>query len=140
MRDASILHALVEIGGELVGRGIRPDGDPWWVDLESPQGLTLPPLRIALHGQAVATSGDYRRGAHPLDPRTGRPIKTGVVSVSVIHQTALDADAWATALTVLGPDGLGLADDHGIAARLVAMIDGQPQEYVTPALAEMIDA
>ncbi|MEG3158925.1 hypothetical protein U1763_00275 [Sphingomonas sp. LB2R24] len=46
----------------------------------------------------------------------------------------------ATALTVLGPDGLGLADDHGIAARLVAMIDGQPQEYVTPALAEMIDA
>ncbi len=139
LRDAGILHALVEIGGELVGRGIRPGGDPWWVDLESPQGLTLPPLRIALHGQAVATSGDYRRGAHTLDPRTGRPIETGVVSVSVIHQTALDADAWATALTVLGPDGLGLAVDHGIAVRLATMIDGQPQEYVTPALAEMID-
>lgn len=137
LRDAGILHALVEIGGELVGRGIRPDGDPWWVDLESPPGLTLPPLRIALHGQAVATSGDHRRGAHTLDPRTGRPVK-GVVSVSVIQQTALDADAWATALTVLGPDGLGLADDHGVAARLVAMIGGQLQEYVTPALAETL--
>ena len=106
LHDAGIANALVEIGGELVGRGIRPDGDPWWVDLESPPGLTLAPLRIALHGLAVATSGDYRRGAHTLDPRTGRPIDTGVVSASVIHETALDADAWATALTVLGPDGL----------------------------------
>ncbi len=138
LRDAGIAHALVEIGGELVGRGIRPDGDPWWVDLESPPGLTLAPLRIALHGQAVATSGDYRRGAHTLDPRAGRPIETGVVSASVIHRTALDADAWATALTVLGADGLGLAHDQGIAARIVTMIDGYAQEYVTPALAEML--
>ncbi len=139
LRDAGLPNALVEIGGELVGRGIRPDGDPWWVDLESPPRLTLPPLRIALHGQAVATSGNYRRGAHTLDPRTGRPINTGVVSASVIHQTALDADAWATALTVLGPDGLGLAHDHGIAARLVTEIGGSEQEYVTPALAKMLE-
>ena len=139
LRDSGIPTALVEIGGELVGRGIRPDGDPWWVDLESPPGLALPPLRIALHGQAVATSGDYRRGAHTLDPRTGRPIETGVESVSVIHQTALDADAWATALTVLGADGLSLAHNRGIAARLVTMIDGSAQEYVTPALAEMLE-
>ncbi len=138
LRDAGLANALVEIGGELVGRGIRPDGEPWWVDLESPPGLTLPPLRIALHGQAVATSGDYRRGAHTLDPRTGRPIDTGVVSASVIHQTALDADAWATALTVLGPDGLDLARNHDIAARLVTEIDGATCEYLTPALAAML--
>ena len=138
LRDAGIAHALVEIGGELVGRGIKPDGDPWWVDLESPPGLALPPLRIALHGQAVATSGDYRRGAHTLDPRTGRPVDTGVVSASVIHQTALDADAWATALTVLGPDGLDLAHGHGIAARLVTEIDGTAREYLTPALSAML--
>ena len=136
--DAGIVHALVEIGGELVGRGIRPDGDPWWVDLESPPGMTLPPLRIALHGQAIATSGDYRRGAHTLDPRTGWPVETDVVSASVIHQTALDADAWATALTVLGPDGFGLADDHGIAARLVTEIGGTVREYTTRGLSTML--
>jgi thiamine biosynthesis lipoprotein len=139
LRDAGIANALVEIGGELVGRGIRPDGDPWWVDLESPPGLTLPPLRIALHGLAVATSGDYRRGAHTLDPRTGRPIETHVVSASVIHATALDADAWATALTVLGVEGLDLAREQGIAARLVTEIGGTAQEYLTPALAAMLE-
>ncbi|WP_426281771.1 FAD:protein FMN transferase [Sphingomonas sp. NFX23] len=139
LHDVGIANALIEIGGELVGRGIKPDGDPWWVDLESPPGLTLPPLRIALHGQAVATSGDYRRGAHTLDPRTGRPIETHVVSTSVIHHTALDADAWATALTVLGPDGLDLARNHGIAARLVTEIDGTAQEYLSPALSAMLE-
>lgn len=138
LHDAGIPNALVEIGGELAGRGIKPDGDPWWVDLESPPGLTLPPLRIALHGQAVATSGDYRRGAHTLDPRTGRPIETHVVSASVVHQTALDADAWATALTVLGPGGLDLAHDQGIAARLVTEIDGTVREYFTPGLSAML--
>jgi thiamine biosynthesis lipoprotein len=138
LRDAGIANALVEIGGELVGRGIRPDGDPWWVDLESPPGLTLAPLRIALHGQAVATSGDYRRGAHTLDSRTGRPIETHVVSASVIHQTALDVDAWATALTVLGPGGLDLAHNQGIAARLVTEIDGTVREYFTPSLSAML--
>jgi thiamine biosynthesis lipoprotein len=139
LRNAGIANGLVEIGGELVGRGIRPDGNPWWVDLESPPGLTLPPLRIALHGLAVATSGDYRRGAHTLDPRTGHPIKTGVVSASVIHATALDADAWATALTVLGAAGLDLAREQGIAARLVTEIGGTAQEYLTPALAAMLE-
>ncbi len=140
LRQAGIVHGLVEIGGELVGRGIRPDGDPWWVDLESPPGVALQPLRIALHGIAVATSGDYRRGAHTLDPRTGRTITTNIVSASVIHRTALEADAWATALTVLCPAaGIALADAHGIAARLVTVIDDTPREYLTDALATMLD-
>ena len=138
LHNSGILNALVEIGGELVGRGIKPNGDPWWVDLESPPGLALPALRIALHGMAVATSGNYRRGAHTLDPRTGRPVETHVVSASVIHQTALDANAWATALTVLGQGGLELAHDLGIAARIVTVIDGTVQEYLTPGLSAMV--
>lgn len=129
-------HCLVEIGGELVGRGVRPDGQPWWVDLETPPGIALAPLRIALHGIAVATSGDYRRGGHTLDPRTGRSIDTGVVSASVIAADALTADAWATALTVLGPvAGMTVAAAQGIAARIVTQ-DGQ--EYLSPALAAML--
>lgn len=130
-----IAHALVEIGGELAGRGIRPDGDPWWVDLEDPPGLALPPLRIALHGLAVATSGDYRRGGHMIDPRTGRSTANGLCSVSVIHASAMLADAWATALTVLGVrEGLDLAMREGLAARFV-----DDREHITPALAEMLE-
>lgn len=135
-----VRHALVEIGGELVGRGVRPDGEPWWVDLERPPGCdTLAPLRVALHDLAVATSGDYRRGAHTLDPRTGRSTYNHVVSASVIHTHALDADAWATALTVMGPDaGVATAAANGIAGRIVTLRDGAPREYLTPALIAML--
>jgi len=131
-----VVHCLVEIGGELAGRGVRPDGQPWWVDLETPPGVALPPLRIALHGIAVATSGDYRRGDHTLDPRTGRSIGNNVVSASVIAADALTADAWATALTVLGPvAGMALAAAEGIAARIVTR---EGREYLSPALAGML--
>jgi thiamine biosynthesis lipoprotein len=50
-----VRHSLVEIGGEFVGRGLRPDGDPWWVELETP-GTMAAPIRVALHQLAVATS------------------------------------------------------------------------------------
>jgi len=131
---------LVEIGGELKGRGMRPDADPWWVDLESPPGAALPPLRIALHGLAVATSGDAFRGPHTIDPRSGRSTDNGVKSVSVLHVRAMLADAWATALTVLGADdGTRLATKHGIAARLIVEIDGHVTEHVTPALRAMLE-
>ncbi|WP_242097155.1 FAD:protein FMN transferase [Sphingomonas sp. CROZ-RG-20F-R02-07] len=134
-----VTDALVEIGGELVGRGVRPDGQPWWVDLEVPPGTDIAPLRIALHGLAVATSGDYVRGAHTLDPRTGRPIANGVVAASVVHASALVADAWATALCVAGPAaGLALARNAEIAGRIVAMYDGEAREYLSPALAAML--
>jgi thiamine biosynthesis lipoprotein len=109
------------------------------VDLEVPPGLALLPLRIALHGLAVATSGDYRRGAHTIDPRTGRSVAHGTVSVSVIHATALHADAWATALTVLGPErGMALAEREAIAARFLCVADGETREGITPALAAML--
>lgn len=130
-----IAHALVEIGGELAGHGVRPDGDPWWVDLEDPPGIALPRLRIALHGMAVATSGDYRRGAHSIDPRTGRSTANGVHSVSVIHHSAMMADAWATALTVAGRiAGMELARREGIAARIV-----DDREWLSPALRQMLE-
>jgi thiamine biosynthesis lipoprotein len=137
-------HTLVEIGGELVGRGMRPDGDPWWVDLEVPPGSGVAPLRVALHGMAVATSGSYRRGDHSIDARTGWPVRNGVLSLSVIGRSALEADAWATALTVLGPEeGYQRAKELGIAARFVVShspdrAEGHTDtERITPALASM---
>lgn len=135
LRQSGVRHCLVEIGGELVGHGVRPDNEPWWVDLETPPGLTLPPLRIALHGLAVATSGDYRRGAHTIDPRTGHSTTNGIVSASVIHPSALVADAWATALTVLGLPGIAAADSAAIAGRIVT---ASGEERCTAALMAML--
>ncbi|WP_442679491.1 FAD:protein FMN transferase [Sphingomonas sp. ASY06-1R] len=139
LASLGVRHALVEIGGELVGRGLKPDGDPWWVDLETPPGLSLQPVRVALHDLAVATSGDYVRGAHTIDPATGRPSESGVISVSVLHPSAMIADAWASALAVLGPRaGMALAARETVAARMIARDADGLCETITPALAAMM--
>lgn len=133
-------HALMEIGGECVGRGIRPDGDPWWVELENPPGVTLPSLRVALHQLAVATSGNYVRGDHTLDPRTGRAIHSGVICASVLHASAMQADGWATAISVLGSEeGTALARSGDLAARMILVEAGEVIEWISPALQAMID-
>lgn len=129
-------HALIEVGGELAGRGLRPDGDPWWVELETPPGCTLPAVRVALHQLAVATSGDYVRGRHTLDPRTGQPV-TEVTAASVLHPSAMLADAWASALTAAGFEaGAAMAEREGLAARLVRR--DAPHEWLSPALEAML--
>lgn len=135
---------LVEIGGEFAGRGVKPDGQPWWVDVEPAPAAAAAPLRIAASNVAVATSGDYRRGftaggrrfAHTLDPRTGRPVTHGTRSVTVVADRCATADAWATALTVLPPDAaIALANAEGLAARIVTD-DG---ERLSTALVTMLD-
>jgi thiamine biosynthesis lipoprotein len=132
-----VRHCLVEIGGELVGRGMRPDGDPWWVDLETPPGAVLPPLRVALHECAVATSGDYVRGRHMIDPRTGAPAANGAVAVSVIAASAMLADALATAIAIAYPD-MDLIARLDVAARIVVRDEGGTREIVSPRLAAMM--
>ncbi len=107
---------LLEIGGEVLARG------EWRVGVQTP---SAPPGESAqmllLKDQAIATSGTYRQHfakdgkeyAHILDPRTGRPIEHPLASVSVIHPNAAQADGFATALMVLGPDaGRRLAEKH----------------------------
>jgi thiamine biosynthesis lipoprotein len=139
LADHGIRNCLIEIGGELVGRGLRPDGEPWWVELENPAPDALPLFRVALHQLAVATSGDYVRGAHNIDGRTGRPAAHGVVSVSVIHPSAMHADAWASVLTVLGADeGLVLATRENLAARIIVRDGERFAETLTPALLALL--
>jgi thiamine biosynthesis lipoprotein len=137
---------LIEIGGELRGEGIKPDGQPWWVELEPVPDSTLAPVRVALHGLSVATSGDYRRFfeqggrryAHSIDPRTGWPIDNQVVSVSVLHREAMLADAWATALTVLGAPGMALAEEQGLAVHMVTREGEAFSERISATLQAML--
>jgi thiamine biosynthesis lipoprotein len=136
-------HFLIEVGGELRGEGIRPDGQPWWVDVEMPPSSSVAPWRIALHDLSVATSGNYRRGfraggkhySHSFDPATGRPIVNSIASVTVLHRSCIIADGWATALTVLGPQAaIVLADEQKLAACVIA---GE-REYISRAWREML--
>jgi thiamine biosynthesis lipoprotein len=143
-----IIHYLVEVGGELRGAGLKPDGQPWWVALEGlPDGGDDNPVVVALHGLAVATSGDYRRyyqhegqrASHTLDPRSGYPIRNGLASVTVIHPECMAADALSTALTVLGPDhGLRFAEQQRLAARFLIRRDGRLEEISSTAFRELL--
>jgi thiamine biosynthesis lipoprotein len=139
LADAGVVHCLVEIGGEFVGRGIRPDGEPWWVDLETSPDVSLPPLRVALHQMAVATSGDYVRGPHTIDPQTGRPVGNDITVVSVLHSSAMVADAWASALTVMGMEAaITVASWEDLAVRIVAREGDGAVEWISPALDRML--
>jgi thiamine biosynthesis lipoprotein len=139
---------LVEIGGEMRGMGVKPDGQPWWIGLEEAPGAPSHETVAALVDIAVATSGDWRRAfehegrlyPHTIDGRTGRPIENGVASVTVFHASAMTADAWATALTVLGAEeGLVIATAYGLAAQIVARTPQGVIERLTPAFAAMMD-
>ena len=88
---------------------------------------------IAAHNVAIATSGDYRnyfeqdgvRYSHTIDPRTGRPIRHNLASVTVVDETCAEADAWATALMVLGEEqGMALAEQLGLAIYMLVK-DGE---------------
>lgn len=138
---------LVEIGGELRGEGVKRDLQPWWVALEEPLGAARETV-VALHGLAVATSGDARRFfdlggrryGHTLDPRTGRPVDDRVAAVTVLARDCMTADAQATALTVLGPEaGMAYATKRHIAARFILRTAKRPEELVTPAFALMME-
>ena len=139
---------LVEIGGELRGQGVKPDGQPWWVDWEVPPGLSLSPVCFALYGLGVATSGDYRRWfqrdgvriSHSIDSRSGAPVANSLASVTVLHEQAMMADAWATALIVLGLEqGLALAAQQDLAVLMVRREGAQARDYMSPAFSAMLD-
>jgi FAD:protein FMN transferase len=134
MLDAcGITSYLVEVGGELRARGLKDDAQPWWIALEHPPDMPFPEVRVALANLSIATSGDYRkyfehggvRYSHTIDPSTGNPIRHAVASVSVLHEECMLADAYSTALTVMGPDkGIALADKLGLAALYVLRPQG----------------
>ena len=138
---------LVEIGGELKGRGVKPDAQPWWVEIEAVAGSPAPRTVAALVDLAMATSGDGRRAfthegrlySHTLDGATGRPVDNGLAQVTVFDASAMRADALATALTVLGPiEGPELAEALRRAAHFTERTPDGLIERMTPAFAAML--
>jgi thiamine biosynthesis lipoprotein len=129
LRDHQIEDYLVEIGGETASKGINPKSTPWRLAVEAPieQKRQIQQVFSPL-GLGVATSGDYRnyfekngvRFSHTIDPTTGKPISHKLVSVTVLHQQTMLADAYATAFMVMGEEqAIKFAEKNQLAAYLL---------------------
>jgi thiamine biosynthesis lipoprotein len=112
LKEARLSGGLVDIGGDMACFGQPPSGDYWEIEVRDPfSNGRLGQLRI--RGGAVCTSGNYarfveidgKRYSHIIDPRTGKTADA-LPSVTVIGPSALIADIWATALSVLGTEGI----------------------------------
>jgi thiamine biosynthesis lipoprotein len=149
LEAAGCTNYMVSLDGELRLRGRNPETRaPWTVAVETPVAdrreawdILEPPTC------ALATSGDYRkfrdirgrRFAHTINPRTARPVQNAIGSVTVSRTTCLEADAWATALLVLGPvAGIALAQRRGIAALFLVRTAGRIDEIVTGNFTDLI--
>jgi thiamine biosynthesis lipoprotein len=133
LQAQQIDNFLVEVGGEIRLSGRSGRGDEWRIAIEQPDGGAQAVAEaLTLTDVAVATSGDYRnyfelndqRYSHSIDPVTGHPIEHDLVSVTVIHSSAMMADGWATALTVMGEaSAIALAEQLGLAVYFIRRED-----------------
>lgn len=142
LTSRNIENYLVEIGGELRTAGVNPKGKLWRIGVERPSGGQVVQRPVEVSGKAVATSGDYRnyyerngkRYSHTMDPRTGRPVENKLASVTVITDTCADADAYATALSVIGADAaLELAEREHLAVFLLIKTESGFEERTSSA-------
>ncbi len=129
VRDLGIESFMVEIGGDLYTAGLNAEGKPWQIGIESPIAGERSVYGVAdVSNLGMATSGDYRncfeadgtRYSHMIDPTTGRPITHKSVSASVLTDNTMMADAWSTAMLVLGSErGLAIAEEQGLAVLFI---------------------
>jgi thiamine biosynthesis lipoprotein len=112
-----ICDFMIEVGGEVVARGVNSRGDEWVIGITQPieeNSISAPTLQdcIYLGNGAMATSGNYRqfyykdgkRYSHTINPKTGYPVEHGLLSATVLADDCMTADALATAFMVNGLD------------------------------------
>ncbi len=141
LEKLGIQNYLVEIGGEVRVKGVNPKQQHWALGIEKPAMQSSQPVQqvIQIKDQSVATSGDYRnyfeqdgqRYSHTIDPETGRPVRHRIASVTVITDTAAEADGYATTLNVIGSidDALALAENQHLAAYFILYSDNPEKPY-----------
>ncbi len=138
---------MVEIGGEVLARGLNAKKEPWKIGIDRPKYANLPGQDLqgilALKDVAVATSGDYRnyfefegkKYSHTIDPRTGKPVIHNLASVTIIAENCTKADGIATAVMVMGFEkGYGwLQQMPNVEGLLILRMDEQVfEEHQTP--------
>lgn len=109
LRENGVNSALLSLGGNVQTVGGKPDGAPWKIGVKDPRGGT-PMMVLSVQDQAVVTSGGYERYFeqdgrtywHIIDPSTGYPAESGLISVTVVGADGLVCDGLSTALFVMG--------------------------------------
>ncbi len=139
--SSGIEHFMIEIGGEVRAHGNNEQGSAWRIGIEKPYPHAQAIHKVLLvDDTALATSGDYRNFfeydgkhySHLIDPNTGWPIESQMISVTVLASQCMEADAWATALTVLGHErGLKLAEKLGLPVLFLLNQNGNIQEFAS---------
>ncbi len=129
VRSFGIDDFMVEIGGDIYVSGRNADSVNWQIGIETPDAITRTAYQVAsVSDLGMATSGDYRnyfeqdgnRFSHIIDAQTGRPITHRTASVTVLAENAMLADAWSTALLVLGTKrGLEIANQRDLAVLFI---------------------
>lgn len=130
LQSHNLTNYMIEIGGEMRISGHKNNQQPWRVAIEQPDS-TKRDIHLAFEPNtiSVATSGDYRNFYemdgeiynHLIDPQTGMPIKHDLVSVTVLHQSAMTADGLATALTIMGMEKAKVyAEQHQLPVYLIS--------------------
>lgn len=112
LRQQGVTSALLDLGGNVTAIGSKPDGSAWQVAVKDPQNTSEALCVLSLEDQTASTSGGYERYFeengqiyhHIIDPKTGYPANSGLLSVTVISSNHMLADALSTALFVAGPD------------------------------------
>lgn len=116
LAEKGCTNYLVEIGGEIVGKGLNSRGEQWRVGISRPDDDTSGQQEIqeiiATSDICMATSGNYRnfyydgnkKRSHTIDPRTGYPVEHSLLSATVVSSSCMRADALATACMVLGTE------------------------------------
>lgn len=110
LKDCGIAHFIINLGGNVVVAGGKPDGSPFSVGIRNPKDTSQVLAALQLTDGSVVTSGLYercftmdgRRYCHILDPRTGMPIQTDVESATVVAAKSFDCDGFSTTLCALG--------------------------------------
>lgn len=149
LSEQGLARYLVEVGGEMRLAGMSGRGDPWHIAIERPDSADRAVEQaIRITDTGLATSGDYRnffeldgqRFSHSIDPRRGYPVAHDLVSVTVVHPSAMIADGWATALVVLGyEEAMAVAQAQGLAVYFVRRQGELYSDSHTPAFAPYLE-
>jgi FAD:protein FMN transferase len=149
-----IANYLVEIGGELIAKGVNPDNEPWKVGIDKPIDNNFQPGQnlqaiLKITSSALATSGNYRKFyekdglkyVHSINPKTGYPIHNRLLSATVLAKDCVTADAFATAFMVMGIEKsiMFLSNHKDLNAYLIYSDDeGNFKTYMTPEIKDIL--
>jgi thiamine biosynthesis lipoprotein len=147
-RDFGVSSAYSNLGGNVVTLGTKPDGSPWQIGIQHPRQENKIIGAVSVVDQTVVTSGDYQRyftdsqgkkHHHILNPTTGYPAESGLISVSIVTERSLAADALSTIVFVAGMEK-GLECLRSFPQTDAILVDSDLQVYVTQGLRDRFQA